>query len=100
MVGVGGPRPADQEAAERGHGRPPGSQSHLLEEYRYVHTAYKMVGVGSVGTRCYIMLMLGRDHSDPLFLQIKEAQASVLERFVGRSNLPATTASVWWPVSV
>ncbi len=61
---------------------------HPLEEYRYVHTAYKMVGVGSVGTRCYIVLMLGRDHNDPLFLQIKEAQASVLERFVGESTYP------------
>src|SRR6201986_4537968 len=59
---------------------------HPLEEYRYVHTAYKMVGVGSVGTRCYIMLMLGRDHNDPLFLQTKEAQASVLERFLGKST--------------
>ena len=63
-----------------------GDQHHPIEEYRYVHTAYKMVGVGSVGTRCYIMLMLGRDSSDPLFLQIKEAQASVLERFVGNST--------------
>ena len=45
-----------------------------------------MVGVGSVGTRCYIMLMLGRDHNDPLFLQTKEAQASVLERFAGKST--------------
>ncbi|HET7247758.1 MAG TPA: DUF2252 domain-containing protein [Streptosporangiaceae bacterium] len=59
---------------------------HPIEEYRYVHTAYKMVGVGSVGTRCYIMLLLGRDHSDPLFLQVKEAQASVLERFAGVST--------------
>jgi len=63
-----------------------GRQHHPLEEYRYVHSAYKMVGVGSVGTRCYIMLMLGRDHNDPLFLQIKEAQASVLERFVPKST--------------
>jgi hypothetical protein len=63
-----------------------GDQHHPIEEYRYVHTAYKMVGVGSVGTRCYIMLLLGRDHNDPLFLQIKEAQASVLERFVGKST--------------
>jgi uncharacterized protein (DUF2252 family) len=63
-----------------------GHQHHPLEEYRYVHSAYKMVGVGSVGTRCYIMLMVGRDHNDPLFLQVKEAQASVLERFVGRSH--------------
>ncbi len=65
-----------------------GHQHHPLEEYRYVHTAYKMVGVGSVGTRCYIMLMVGRDHNDPLFLQVKEAQASVLERFAGKSTYP------------
>ena len=63
-----------------------GRHHHPLEEYEYVHAAYKMVGVGSVGTRCYIMLMLGRDFHDPLFLQVKEAQASVLERF-----LPAST---------
>ena len=66
-----------------------GRQHHPLEEYRYVHSAYKMVGVGSVGTRCYIMLLLGRDHNDPLFLQVKEAQASVLERFLGHEHLPA-----------
>ena len=65
-----------------------GRHHHPLEEYRYVHAAYKMVGVGSVGTRCYIMLMLGRDNNDPLFLQIKEAQASVLERFLGKSTYP------------
>ena len=41
--------------------------------------------MGSVGTRCYILLLLGRDHNDPLFLQVKEAQASVLERFLGPS---------------
>ena len=63
-----------------------GRQHHPLEEYRYVHSAYKMVGVGSVGTRCYIVLMLGRDHNDPLFLQVKEAQASVLERFLPEST--------------
>ncbi len=63
-----------------------GQQHHPLEEYRYVHAAYKMVGVGSVGTRCYIVLMLGRDHNDPLFLQVKEAQSSVLERFAGAST--------------
>jgi uncharacterized protein (DUF2252 family) len=63
-----------------------GTHHHPVEEYRYVHTAYKMVGVGSVGTRCYILLMLGRDHNDPLFLQIKEAQASVLERFLPKST--------------
>ena len=63
-----------------------GRHHHPIEEFRYVHTAYKMVGVGSVGTRCYIMLMVGRDHNDPLFLQTKEARASVLERFVGKST--------------
>jgi hypothetical protein len=62
-----------------------GRQHHPLEEFRYVHSAYKMVGVGSVGTRCYIMLMTGRDNNDPLFLQVKEAQESVLERFLGQS---------------
>ncbi len=65
-----------------------GRQHHPVEEFRYVHAAYKMVGVGSVGTRCYIMLLLGRDHGDPLFLQVKEAQASVLERFLGASGYP------------
>ena len=62
-----------------------GRQHHPLEEFRYVHSAYKMVGVGSVGTRCYILLLTGRDDNDPLFLQVKEAQASVLERFLGQS---------------
>jgi uncharacterized protein (DUF2252 family) len=63
-----------------------GRHHHPLEEYRYVHVARKVVGVGSVGTRCYILLLLGRDQNDPLFLQVKEAQASVLERFLGRSQ--------------
>ena len=58
----------------------------LLERYRYVHAARKVVGVGSVGTRAWIMLLLGRDADDPLFLQLKEAQASVLEPFLGASG--------------
>jgi uncharacterized protein (DUF2252 family) len=58
----------------------------LLEEFRYGDLARKVVGVGSVGTRAWIMLLLGRDDEDPLFLQIKEAQASVLERYLGRSE--------------
>ena len=61
---------------------------HPIEEFRYVHTARKVVGVGSVGTRCWIFLLVGRDHKDPLFLQAKEAQASVLERFGGREPIP------------
>jgi uncharacterized protein (DUF2252 family) len=58
----------------------------LLERYRYVHAARKVVGVGSVGTRAVVALMLGRDDEDPLFLQIKEAQESVLEPYLGRSE--------------
>ena len=56
---------------------------YLLEGYGYAGMARKVVGVGSVGTRCWIVLMLGRDESDPLFLQVKEADESVLSRFVG-----------------
>jgi uncharacterized protein (DUF2252 family) len=57
----------------------------LLEQFRFVDLARKVVGVGSVGTRCLIVLMAGLDEADPLILQVKEAQPSVLERFVGRS---------------
>jgi uncharacterized protein (DUF2252 family) len=60
---------------------------HPIEEFHYVHMARKVVGVGSVGTRCWIFLMTGRDNDDPLFLQAKEAQPSVLERFAGPSRL-------------
>jgi uncharacterized protein (DUF2252 family) len=59
---------------------------HLLENFDYVHMARKVVGVGSVGTRAWILLLQGRDGQDPLFLQAKEAQESVLERFVGKSR--------------
>ena len=58
----------------------------LLEQYQFTDMARKVVGVGSVGTRCWIVLMLGRDESDPLFLQVKEAERSVLSRFVGASK--------------
>jgi uncharacterized protein (DUF2252 family) len=59
---------------------------HLLESFELVHVARKVVGVGSVGTRAWILLLMGRDDGDPLFLQAKEAEASVLERFVGLSE--------------
>jgi uncharacterized protein (DUF2252 family) len=58
----------------------------LLERFRYVDLARKVVGVGSVGTRCWMMLMLGRDENDPLLLQIKEAEPSVLEPLLGGSR--------------
>ncbi|MFD8819893.1 DUF2252 domain-containing protein, partial [Streptomyces sp. NPDC059627] len=51
----------------------------LLDRYRFVDAARKVVGVGSVGTRCFLVLLAGRDADDPLFLQIKEARTSVLE---------------------
>jgi uncharacterized protein (DUF2252 family) len=57
-----------------------------LEGFRMVDLARKVVGVGSVGTRSYIALLLGRDEQDPLFLQFKEAGPSVLERFAGKSR--------------
>jgi uncharacterized protein (DUF2252 family) len=63
-----------------------GDRRHLLQRFRYVHSARKVVGVGSVGTRAWIVLMLGHDERDPLFLQAKEAQPSVLEPFLGRSE--------------
>jgi uncharacterized protein (DUF2252 family) len=58
---------------------------HLASSYRYVHAARKVVGVGSVGTRAWVVLLLGGDSSDPLFLQAKEAQRSVLEPYLGES---------------
>jgi uncharacterized protein (DUF2252 family) len=57
----------------------------IADRYRYEHLAHKVVGVGSVGTRCWIVLMRGRDWEDPLFLQVKEAGPSVLATFGGRS---------------
>jgi uncharacterized protein (DUF2252 family) len=54
----------------------------LLEEFHLADFARKVVGVGSVGTRAWIALLLGRDDGDPLFLQMKEAEASVLEEFL------------------
>jgi len=61
---------------------------YLVEQFAPCDMARKVVGVGSVGTRCWIMLFLGRDTDDPLFLQIKEAERSVLSRFVGVSKYP------------
>jgi uncharacterized protein (DUF2252 family) len=58
----------------------------LLERYSFVDMARKVVGVGSVGTRCWVVLLVGRDEDDPLLLQIKEAAPSVHAEFVGRSR--------------
>jgi uncharacterized protein (DUF2252 family) len=59
---------------------------HLLEQFEIVDAARKVVGVGSVGTRAFIVLLQGRDAQDPLFLQIKEATASVLEAYLPKSR--------------
>ena len=59
---------------------------HLLDGYEFADMARKVVGVGSVGTRCWIVLMFGRDENDPLFLQVKEAEESVLSHFVGATK--------------
>ncbi|WP_224760602.1 DUF2252 domain-containing protein [Salinibacterium sp. ZJ450] len=61
-------------------------QKHPVEDFTYVHMARKVVGVGSVGTRAWIMLLVGRNNYDPLLLQAKEAQESVLERFLEPSE--------------
>ena len=63
-----------------------GDRRHLLDGFRFVEMARKVVGVGSVGTRAWVALMMGRDGQDPLFLQAKEAEASVLEPYVGESE--------------
>jgi len=63
-----------------------GDRRRLLEKYEFIDLARKVVGVGSVGTRCWVALFLGRDNGDPLFLQVKEAEAAVGEPFVGPSE--------------
>jgi hypothetical protein len=67
---------------------------HLLEEFQFVQIARKVVGVGSVGTRSWILLLVGLGNEDPLFLQAKEAEASVLEEFVGKSGYASHGARV------
>ncbi len=79
-------------------GRSQTDRRHLLEEFRFVDLARKVVGVGSVGTRAWIGLFLGADDEDPLFLQMKEAQPSVLEGSRARAST-ATAASGSSPVS-
>ena len=63
----------------------------------FYDVAIKVVGVGSVGTLCAVALFMASDN-DPLFLQVKEANASVLEPYAGKSAC-TITASAWWPAS-
>lgn len=62
------------------------SLKRLLSRYRFVDLAHKVVGVGSVGTRCFVSLWIGVDEGDPLFLQVKQARPSLLEPYLGRSK--------------
>jgi uncharacterized protein (DUF2252 family) len=66
----------------------PADRQHLLDGYRFRQIAHKVVGVGSVGTRAWVVLLTGADDGDPLFLQAKEAGASVLEPYAGPSRFP------------
>jgi uncharacterized protein (DUF2252 family) len=59
------------------------SRREFLERYRFADFALKVVGVGSVGTRCFVLVLEGRDEDDPLILQAKEATASVMEEHIG-----------------
>jgi uncharacterized protein (DUF2252 family) len=79
---------AEQEVVRliRGYKGIANDRRHLFDSYRVVDIAHKVVGVGSVGTRAWVILLLGRDESDPLVLQAKEAGPSVLEPFAGRSR--------------
>jgi hypothetical protein len=80
-VGRGRLSKKEARSAESDIARPPTRDGVrvLARLFRFVHAARKAVGAGSVGTRCYILLLVGRDHRDPLFLQVKEAGPSVLE---------------------
>ena len=70
------------------------SRREFLERYRFADFALKVVGVGSVGTRCFVLVLEGRDQDDPLILQAKEATASVLEEHSpGRAATPTTASA-------
>lgn len=69
-------------------------RKHLYDQFRLVDVARKVVGVGSVGTRCYVALFIGKDYTDPLVLQIKEAVPSVLEAYAGASKYEEPGARV------
>ena len=72
----------------------PEKSGDFLERYRFVDFALKVVGVGSVGTRCFVLVLEGLDENDPLILQAKEATASVLEPYLRRA-CTRVTLSVW-----
>ena len=75
-----------EEVFKRYRASLPGERRHLLDRFSFVDTARKVVGVGSVGMRAHLVLLQGRDENDPLFLQIKQAGPSVLERHTRRAG--------------
>jgi uncharacterized protein (DUF2252 family) len=75
-----------EEVLARYHRSLPDERRQLLRRFRTLDAARKVVGVGSVGTRCYVVLLLGHRHDDPLLLQVKQATTSVLEPYAGRSR--------------
>jgi uncharacterized protein (DUF2252 family) len=77
------PHPSVDERKARGKAE---DRRHLLERFEVVDVARKVVGVGSVGTRAFIVLLQGRDQQDPLFLQVKEGTTSVLEDHLPKSR--------------
>lgn len=76
------------EVYERSMATLPGARQFLLRRYRVVDIAHKVVGIGSVGTRCYVILLEGRDAQDPLIMQAKEALPSVLANYLEPSTYP------------
>jgi uncharacterized protein (DUF2252 family) len=82
----GGPAEILQVVLEDYRATLPGDRQVLLDSYRFRQIARKVVGVGSVGTRAWVVLLTGSDDGDPLFLQAKEAEASVLEPYAGASR--------------
>ncbi len=92
MEGVFGDEPSDETVTELIEGLAAykstlsGDRQHLLDRYRFCDLARKVVGVGSVGTRCWVALFVGRDDDDPLVLQIKEADRAVAESYLGTSE--------------
>jgi hypothetical protein len=87
VPGLHEPLPTDAEQLVAGFRESlPADRRALLDRYRFVHMARKVVGVGSVGTRVWAVLLVGRDEDDPLFLQVKEADRSVLEPYTGSAR--------------
>jgi uncharacterized protein (DUF2252 family) len=91
LMPAGSPAEADLESAfqtliRQYRGSLQSDRRMLLERYSFVDMARKVVGVGSVGTRCWVVLLVGRDEDDPLLLQVKEAGHSVHAEFVGKSR--------------